>query len=126
MIRQSSHKRWQVFYSFATVALLVASSFAAYSSELAHRMSIEDFVQLQSFEGRITKLEDDIGIEYPRSISGPDFRVTVTADDGSVIVIDRMPTMSLRHGALAKIGRSEKVRTPRRHRSLLGRQFALE
>jgi hypothetical protein len=55
-------------------------------------MPIERFVREAPFDGRITKLEE-IGNEQPmRSISGPDYRITITKTDGSTIVIPRLPT----------------------------------
>ena len=74
-------------------------------------MSIEDFVQLKSFVGRVTKLED-VGIEDAPSVSGPDFRITVTAEDGSVIIVDKMPTMFGGAECLRKFAEAKKCELP--------------
>jgi len=53
---------------------------------------MEEFARLAPFKGRVIKVEQIQSKSPPRSVSGPDFRVTLVKADGSVIVVERIET----------------------------------
>jgi len=55
-------------------------------------MTMTKFSKLKPFKGKVTKVEEIPFKNPPRSVSGPDFRVTVTKQDGSTIIITRIET----------------------------------
>jgi hypothetical protein len=55
-------------------------------------MTMTEFANVKPFKGRVTKVEKIDSKNPPRSVSGPDFRVTVTRPDGSTIIITRIET----------------------------------
>ena len=55
-------------------------------------MTMTEFSKLKPFKGKVTKVEEIPFKNPPRSVSGPDFRVTVTKQDGSTIIITRIET----------------------------------
>jgi len=79
--------RYLVGTLFCFVVILLASC-------ASNEMSIEQFAKIKPFKGKVASVEK-ITYErnYPlRSISGPDYRVTVVRPDGSIMIIRRIHT----------------------------------
>jgi hypothetical protein len=55
-------------------------------------ISMTEFAKLPPFKGKVAKVEKIPSRNPPRSVSGPDFRVTVIKADGSTLVISRIET----------------------------------
>src|SRR3954469_4304391 len=55
-------------------------------------MTMKEFAKVKPFKGRVTKAVQIDSKNPPRSVSGPDFRVTVTKQDGSITIITRIAT----------------------------------
>ncbi len=53
---------------------------------------MDEFARLKPFKGRVAKVEEIPRKHPPRSVSGPDYRVTVVKADGSTIVIQKIET----------------------------------
>jgi hypothetical protein len=72
--------------AFLCLLVLLASSCSPIE------MTMTEFAKLKPFKGKVTKVEQIPSKNPPRSVSGPDFRVTVTKPDGSTIIITRIET----------------------------------
>jgi hypothetical protein len=64
------------------------------SSCSPREMNMTEFSRLPPFKGKVAKVERISSKNPPRSVSGPDYRVTVIKADGSTIVISRIETYS--------------------------------
>jgi hypothetical protein len=84
-MRSTVHYRLTAFLLLGVIVLVSCSP---------SEVSMPEFRSCKPFVGRVVKVED-IGYTsdyHPRSISGPDFRLTLTREDGSSIIIKRIHT----------------------------------
>lgn len=75
-------------------------------------LAMPDFRALESFKGRVAKVEEIEHQSCPHSASGPDFRVTVVTEDGATIIIARIHTQLLQEDLLKKLLDKEQCNLP--------------
>lgn len=90
-MKSKTKQRLRIF-GFVFKAVPIAIALVAGCAAKA-RYSFSEFLQLPSFQAKVTKVLDLPGsVSIPTNLSGPDIRFYLRTESGKTVIVERIPT----------------------------------